>query len=191
VKRVGLGCDLLGVARRDAPTIEVRERGDGTWVMFDGHGRTYRFAQISSALAGKNLWLLQDVTGPGGSKVQLDYSIATPTLSGTPTVAIDLTGASYNPHPTAAGCFKHAVVLSYDPPASSPLSVSMLGTVVLARLRKLATVNVTSKEAAEAPAVSGPSATAFAGEAGAGRHLCSLKSSDCASFGVTADRLVQ
>jgi hypothetical protein len=141
------------VARRDAPAIEVHERSDNTWVMFDGHGRTYRFAQISSALAGKNLWLLQDVTGPGGSKVVLDYSVTTPTLSGTSALAIDLTGVSYNPHPTTAGCFKHAVTLSYDSPAASPLSVSRLGTTVLARLRKLTTVDVTSKESCGATPV--------------------------------------
>lgn len=141
------------VARYDAPAIEVREQSDGTWVMFDGQGRTYRFAQVSSALAGTGLWLLRDVSGAGGSKVQLDYSVTTPNVSGTTALAIDLVGVSYNSHPTTAGCFKNTVALMYDSPSSAPLSVSMLGTAVMARMHKLTAIDVTSKESCGSAAV--------------------------------------
>jgi YD repeat-containing protein len=53
---------------------------------------------------------------------------------------------SYNPHPTIANCYKHSVALSYDSPASSPLSISMVGSKVLARFHKLTGVDVSSKE---------------------------------------------
>lgn len=68
------------VARQDAPEIEVRQQPDGSWQLFDGQGRTYRFTAPSSALAGTGMWLLTDVTGPGGGSVHLDYSITTPAV---------------------------------------------------------------------------------------------------------------
>jgi len=66
------------VARRDAPDLAVREQSDGTWVAYDGQGRTYLFAVVDPALAGANLWLLKSITGTGGSRVQLDYNITSP-----------------------------------------------------------------------------------------------------------------
>jgi hypothetical protein len=56
-------------ARRDAPEMDVREQLDGTWVMYDGQGRTYTFTTVSSSLAGANLWLLKTIAGVGGSSV--------------------------------------------------------------------------------------------------------------------------
>src|SRR5262245_39037341 len=86
-------------ARRDAPDSRVRQQGDGTWGMFDGQGRTYTFT-ISPTTNGASLWLLTSITGVGGSKVLLDYSITTPVVPGGAGLAIDLVGASYNPSPT-------------------------------------------------------------------------------------------
>jgi hypothetical protein len=34
------------VAQRDAPDLRIREQGDGTWVMYDGQGRTYLFTVV-------------------------------------------------------------------------------------------------------------------------------------------------
>src|SRR5689334_8414832 len=133
------------VARRDAPDIAVREQSDGTWVMFDGQGRTYTFTTVSSALTGANLWLLKTITGVGGSRVELDYNITTPAITGGTGLSIDLTTVSYNPHPTTANCFKNSVVLHYNAPATSPLALSMLGDRALVRMDKVDAVNVNSK----------------------------------------------
>jgi transposase-like protein len=38
------------IARRNAPDLQVREQGDGTWVVFDGQGRTYLFTVASPAI---------------------------------------------------------------------------------------------------------------------------------------------
>ena len=131
-------------ARRDAPGVLVRQQGDGTWVMFDGQGRTYSFT-VSPAMNGASLWLLTSITGVGGSTVQLDYSITTPSLPGGAGLAIDLIGARYNPSPTTPGCFKNSVALVYDADAAAPLSQSVLGDRVVVRKHKLVTVNVNSK----------------------------------------------
>jgi YD repeat-containing protein len=131
-------------ARRDAPDILVRQQGDGTWVMFDGQGRTYSFT-VSPTMNGGTLWLLSSITGVGGSKVQIDYSITTPSVPGGTGLTIDLIRASYNPSPTATGCFKNSVTLVYDADAAAPLSLSVLGDRVLLRKHKLVTVNVNSK----------------------------------------------
>jgi RHS repeat-associated protein len=131
-------------ARRDAPDILVRQQGDGTWVMFDGQGRTYSFT-VSPTMNGASMWLLTSITGVGGSKVQLDYSVTAPSVPGGTGLAIDLIRASYNPSPTTASCFKNSVVLVYDADNATPLSLSVLGDRVLVRQHKLVTVNVNSK----------------------------------------------
>src|ERR1044071_6488044 len=97
------------IARNDDAQLQVRNQADGTWVAYDGQGRTFTFAAISSALAGTNLWLLQDIVASGGGKVHLDYSIGTPTVSGNSAIAIDLTRVSYNPNRDDATCYKNAV----------------------------------------------------------------------------------
>jgi hypothetical protein len=112
--------------------------------MFDGQGRTYSFT-VSPTMNGGTLWLLSSITGVGGSKVQIDYSITTPSVPGGTGLTIDLIRASYNPSPTATGCFKNSVTLVYDADAAAPLSLSVLGDRVLLRKHKLVTVNVNSK----------------------------------------------
>jgi hypothetical protein len=141
----------------------VRDLGGGSMVMYDGEGRTYNFSAegpaAGSRLVEGNLYLLKDISGPGGNNVHLEYSIGAPVLpTGDPHdnaigVSIDLANVSYNPSPTTANCYKNQVILNYDaappPPvntAPSPaLSMSVLGSTVLARVHKLTTIDVFSR----------------------------------------------
>ncbi|HSR98665.1 MAG TPA: hypothetical protein VLM79_16530, partial [Kofleriaceae bacterium] len=133
------------VARRDAPDLVVREQGDGTWVAYDGQSRTYLFTVADPTLTGANLWLLKSITGTGGSRVQLDYSINSPMVGTVAGIAIDLTRVSYNPSPSTANCYKNTVVLRYDAPATTPWSVSVLGDRLMLRMHKLDGIDVTSR----------------------------------------------
>lgn len=133
------------VPRSDASDIRARENSDGSWVVFDGHGRSYHFAVVAPALSGTNLWLLQDIHGPGNSNVHLEYTVTTPAIPGGTGLSIDLATVRLNPSPSTAGCFKNSVDLAYDA-SGAPLSVSFLGAVPLVRNRKLITVDVTSRE---------------------------------------------
>src|SRR5206468_2606252 len=125
------------VARYDDAELQVRDQGNGTWVAYDGQGRTFTFGQVSSALAGTGIWLLQDITASSGGKVHLDYAIGTPTVSGNAALTIDLTRVSYNPNRDDATCYKNAVRLNYDAEVDPPLSISLIGTKLLARRHKL------------------------------------------------------
>jgi hypothetical protein len=135
------------VARHDAPELLLREQ-NGTWILFDGRGVTWTFTSPSTqTMTGAGLWLLSSVTSPGGNKVQLDYEIGTPALPGdvlVQGVSIDLVRISYNMHPTS-GCPKNEIGLTYGATQTSPLSMSMLGDVTLARMRTLANVDVMSR----------------------------------------------
>ncbi|HMG22977.1 MAG TPA: hypothetical protein VK607_16695, partial [Kofleriaceae bacterium] len=135
------------VARRDAPDIELRAQADGSWVMFDGQGRTYLFSSPSPALIGTNLWLLTDVSSAVGSKLHLDYGISALSLAGGPAISIDLTSVSYNSSPTTTGCYKNTVDLAYDSSGSAPLSIAVLNGVVMARMHKLTSVDVSGVSA--------------------------------------------
>lgn len=136
------------VARYDAPDLFLREQ-NGTWVMYDGQGKTWTFVE-PAALAGAGLWLLQSISAPGGSTVQLEYSVSTPALTGGSGVSIELARVLYNKHPTSA-CFKHEITLTYGAAATEPLSLSILGDRVLARMRTLSTVDVGSREGCTGP----------------------------------------
>jgi RHS repeat-associated protein len=131
------------VAQRDAPDLAIREPGDGTWVVFDGQGWTYLFTAADPALAAAGLWHLASVTGPGGNKVALGYTIDHPAVSGAASaVSIDLASIQYNPDST--GCYKNAVTLGYGA-ATSPMSISPVGGAILARVHVLDTVTVSSR----------------------------------------------
>src|ERR1044071_1127948 len=125
------------IARNDDAQLQVSNQSDGSWVAYDGQGRTYTFAAISSALTGAGIWLLQDITAIGGGKVHLEYEIATPTVSGQAAIAIDLTQVSYNPSPGNANCYKNAVRFNYDKPVDPPVSISLIGTKLLVRQHTL------------------------------------------------------
>lgn len=127
-------------ARRDAADLEVRNQPDGSWVMFDGQGRTYTFTNPSSVLTGTGLFLLTDITGVAGSNVHLDYNIAA-------SVSIDLAAVHYNPSPDTAGCYKNTVSLIYGPDSTTPWSVSTLSGQIMWRRHTLAGVDVFAKSA--------------------------------------------
>jgi hypothetical protein len=130
------------VAQRDAPDLAIREQNDGTWVVFDGGGRTYQFTVAAPALSGVGLWHLAAITGPGGSKVALNYTVGAPTIAGTPDAAsIDLASIQYNPDST--GCYKNTITLAYDAPAAV-LSVALVGSKAIARIHKLTSISVKS-----------------------------------------------
>jgi RHS repeat-associated protein len=144
-RRIDLVRTATAWVARHSPDLEVRQQADGSWRLLDGQGRTYQFTSPAPALAGTGLWLLTDVTGVGGSKVHLDYAIATPAIPGGTAISVDLTAVSYNPSPTVAGCFKDNVELTYDAPAAAALARWMLGGKVFERRRKLIAIGVSSK----------------------------------------------
>ena len=130
---------------RNTPGVEVRQQGDGTWVLFDAMGRTYLFSSPSAALGGTGISLLTDITGVGGSKVHLDYTITTPPSPGNVAVTVDLTTVSYNPSPSTTGCFKNTVDLAYDAPGTASLSRSVVGSKLLERRHKLTGISASGK----------------------------------------------
>lgn len=149
------------VARQDAPDLLVRQSG-AIWLVYDGRGLTYTFSTWS-ALTGAALWVLTSIAGPGGDAVLLNYSIgapALPTATGVTVngVSIDLIKISYNPSLTTAKCPKNEIILSYDANTAAPLSMSMVGTVVLTRMHKLVGVDVRARSGCSSPAFT-PSAT--------------------------------
>ena len=138
------------VSQHDSPELTLREQ-NGAWVMYDGRGLTYAFTR-PPALAGAGLWLLDSVKGPGGTAVELEYNITTPALPGGPGVfgvSIDLVRIQYNflvehgAHGLKIGCAKNEVTLTYDEP--SPLSISLVDDVALARTNILSAIDVTSR----------------------------------------------
>ena len=137
------------VARSNAPMVVLREQ-NGTWVLFDGHGRRYLFV-APPWLAGTGVWLLQSVSGPGGNTVQLEYEFTTPALTGGSSVSVDLVRLAYNTHPNTA-CAKHEIRLLYGATGTSPLSLAILGDRVLARMRTLNAVDVLSRASCGGPA---------------------------------------
>jgi hypothetical protein len=95
------------LARRRNAQIEVREVGNGSMLMIDGDGHIYNFSteggSAGSRLDGGNLYLLKDITGPGGNRVHLEYKILAPALpDGATGLSINLVNVSYN-YSDAAG----------------------------------------------------------------------------------------
>ncbi|WP_147451091.1 RHS repeat-associated core domain-containing protein [Corallococcus llansteffanensis] len=143
----GQAMDLLPrgttwIVRYDAPDLVLKEQA-GTWVMYDGRGKTWTFTE-PAPLSGAGLWLLSSITGPDGTAVQLEYDVSSVAVPGGSAVSIDLRRVLYNKHPTSS-CFKHEVTLNYGAPAAAPLSLSLLGDRVLTRLRILSSLDVASR----------------------------------------------
>ena len=132
------------VARRDSAQLEVRAENDGTMTMYDGAGRTYKFNGIDPrtgiALAGGNLLLLTDITGPGGNHVRIEYTVTDHVLPDGSGISIDLAKISYNPSPTTANCYKNHILLVYNQPEAAPIALSMLGEQPLVRTRTLRSI---------------------------------------------------
>ena len=120
--------------------------------MYDGQGSKYQFSAEGAAagvrLVNGDLYLLRSIIGPGGNSVQLDYTIGAPVLPGGAGLSIDLQSVSYNPNP-ARTCFKNKIVLSYDTAVTgNPLSMTLMGTTVLARVHKLTKIDVIDRPTA-------------------------------------------
>ncbi|NNB88541.1 RHS repeat-associated core domain-containing protein [Corallococcus exiguus] len=131
------------VPRYHGADLLLQEQSD-TWVMNDGDGRTWTFTE-PAGMAGGGLWLLTSITGPDNTAVQLTYDVSTIGVPGGGSgFTLDLRQVLYNKHP-AANCFKNELTLNYGAPAASPLALSLLGDVVLTRLRTLNTLDVSSR----------------------------------------------
>jgi hypothetical protein len=126
------------VARHDAPELLAQPTSGASWLIWDGHGFTYSFTGFAQ-LSGAGMYLLTSIDGPGGNHVAVSYTFGAPALPSTAKatvagVSVDLAMVTYNTHPTAADCPKNELVLAYGPDAATPLSISMVGTVALARV---------------------------------------------------------
>ncbi len=154
------GADTAWVGRRGNTQVEVRSDGNGKLVMYDGNGLTYAFTSrggaSSSVLDNGDFYLLRDITGPGGTRMHLEYGFDTLALPGGASgQTINLESVSYNEHPDRS-CFKHRILLNYDNPAAgtTPLTMSLLNHAVLARVQKLISIDVTSKATCAAASIS-------------------------------------
>ena len=146
------------VARRNNAQLEVRDGVAGTLEMVDGKGLRYSFssdpAGTGHPLDNGNLYLLQDIFGPGATHVHLTYTIGSPSLAGSVEsgpitgLSIDLASVSYN-FDSKGECAKHEIKLVYDnDDANAPLSLQMLGSTPLVRMHKLHAIDVTARESA-------------------------------------------
>ena len=136
------------VARSGTLELVVRESA-GSWLAYDGKGRTYTFVRPAS-LGSTGLWLLKSVSVAGGASIQLTYQIITWPLDGGVGTAIDLLRIAYNTHP-AAGCAKNEIGLTYGSGSITPLSMSILGDKVLVRKNTLTLVDVSSRATCGTP----------------------------------------
>lgn len=122
---------------------------NNTYVVYDGGGLSYTFVMKPElANTGSNLWLLDEIDGPGGSSVKLYYTIATGVVAGASgeTISIDLSEIDYNKHPTGS-CFKNQVVLGYEWTASTApaLATSIVGDAVLVRKHKVEMIDLEAR----------------------------------------------
>lgn len=128
------------IPRYGAPDLVARLQ-NAQWLVYDGNGLTYTFIS-NNLLSGSGIWYLRTITGPGGSQVALKLRIEpAPLPGGGNGVKVQLDKISYNFHPTTANCAKNDISLSYEE-APAPLSVSVVGSVVLVRTNKLSVVDV-------------------------------------------------
>ena len=105
-----------------------------------------------SALTGTGVWLLSSSDGPGRHDACSSSTRSPRRLSpAAAALSIDLVRIQYNTHPDT-GCAKHEVGLVYGAAGPSPLSLSMLGDRVLARMRTLSAVEVKSRGSCGDPA---------------------------------------
>jgi hypothetical protein len=130
-------------ALSDAPDIQATQQSDGSWLVFDGRGRTYKFVSSDNG----NLWLLRQIRDSLNNRVNLVYTVGTETVAGVPALTVDLTNVNYN---VRAGdddsqyCAKAQINLAYARNEAAPMSFSMLDARVLVRMHKLQSINVSS-----------------------------------------------
>jgi RHS repeat-associated protein len=135
------------VPRNTAPVLRVVKQDANTWIAYDGAGHTYSFSTSVGGTAGApmlaaaGIFPLQDIAGPGNSRMHLEYaftSAASELLFG-----IDLTTVSYNPHPTTAGCYKNTVNLTYE--RGVTLGLGLVNDRFLLQDQKLQSIEVKSR----------------------------------------------
>lgn len=153
VSLLGQSLDLVPyggawVARSGTPQFTARESG-GTWVAYDGEGRTYTFIR-PPGLSGTGLWLLKSITTAGAASLQLTYQITTWPLDGGVGSEVNLVRVTYNGSP-AAGCAKTEIALTYGYGSTAPLSISVAGKQILVRKHLLTLVDVTSRATCATP----------------------------------------
>ena len=136
------------VARSGSPQLVARQNGD-QWLVYDGAGRTYTFAQ-APGFQNTGLWLLKSIANSGTNRVELTYALTNTVVDGGTAIVVDLIQVSYNQHPALA-CFKHEVDLGYGQAATSPISLQVLGDKVLARKHVLTTLDVKSRADCTSP----------------------------------------
>ncbi len=144
------------VAQRGHPAMTVKHVGT-IWRAYTGDGLTYTFDDRSNRVGPKGLFPLDRIEGPGGAKVQLEYTTwvrhVTPPpapgvgapplpLPGYDGTALTLTAVRYN---FAGGSPKHEVQLVYYAEEAQPWSVTVLGEAFLLQTQLLRYVNVNSR----------------------------------------------
>jgi RHS repeat-associated protein len=145
----------------DGPQLEVHEDVvHGAMLMYDGDGRTYTFLNTGPVgppdqpptghvplLDGK-LYTLTSITVPG-NKVLLEYvNITYPLPGGGTGLEVDLHSVTYNSPTAASTCAHDRIVLTYNVPQAGadgkfvPLSATMIGSGILARVSTLKWIDV-------------------------------------------------
>lgn len=129
------------LSQQDATLYTATSTG-AKWIVQDGAGHTYTFAEPANH-AGIGFFLLNEVDGPGGMLVTLGYDVKTVALTGGNAISIDLTSVSYNFNPQL-GCAKDTISLAYGDANPTPLSISVLPTVIV-RMRTLSSISVITR----------------------------------------------
>ena len=146
-------------------TVELEQQGDGnewlahsgtlalkvrrnfqTWQADDGtdRSRLYRFSR-PPLLENTGIWLLDSVSVAGGARVELTYHPTAQPLDGGQGIEVSLTSVRYNPHPSAADCWKNEVNLAYGFASPRPLSPVVVHGAILVRRNLLTQVDVMSR----------------------------------------------
>jgi hypothetical protein len=119
----------------------------GTWLVYDGQGRTYTF-ELVQALAPDSIWLLKLITASSGAQLELTYQTATWPLNGGVGTAIDLIRIDYNKPsdlPPEFSCAKNQITLSYLNGSIAPVALTLLDETVLVREKTLSQIDISGR----------------------------------------------
>ena len=130
------------VARQDSSSFSAAQQGT-SWVVTDGHGHTYFFAEPVEAL-GLGLALLKTVSdstvASATPQMTLTHEVRNLGTAEAPAYAIDLTSIAYNAHPNQ-GCAKDEIDLAYGP-SQGFLATSTTNGQLYVRDRTIALISV-------------------------------------------------
>lgn len=141
------GTGTTWIARVGSPGVSAVEEG-GAWKVQDANGVIYTF-ETSTELAGTDIWLLRTIVGAGKATVKLTYDVQLQPWEDGEGTSIDLRYVEYNPDELQS--FKHRIELAYDAPQAEPQALSVVGSRVLVRMRKLTSLEVTARASNGAP----------------------------------------